>query len=446
MPMSPRPRTPSPPDGLTYREVIERLYALLPLGIKPGLKRIRGLLKALGNPEGSYPVVLVAGTNGKGSTAASLASILTESGLVVGLYTSPHLIRFNERIRVGFLPAANREVVEAYALVAEAARNSAAEAAFYGGPTFFETTTAMAFEIFERRAVDIAVVEVGMGGRFDATNAACPIVSVITNIGLDHTAQLGSDPERVAFEKAGIIRKGGTVVTGEQAPGPRAAVADAARKKSSGLLSLGADFTMTPLARSGCFDYTGWGLELKGLSTPLLGSHQLKNAALAAAAAEALMGSGFPVTTGSIRRGLKKTRWPGRLEVISKRPLLVLDCAHNPPGAEALASYLATLGRRRLTLVAGIMGDKDIDGILAPLLPLADRFIATSPRIPRAAPARQLAEKAAARNVRAEAITPVSAAVRAALDRAAPGDAVVVAGSIFTVGEAQKALARLHKG
>ncbi|MFQ5465306.1 MAG: bifunctional folylpolyglutamate synthase/dihydrofolate synthase [Thermodesulfobacteriota bacterium] len=437
---SPAARTPGPSAAITYREAIRRLYALAPLGIRPGLTRIRGLLKALGNPEASYPAVLVAGTNGKGSTAASIASILTESGLVVGLYTSPHLIRFNERIRIGFTPATNGEVAEAYRRVAGAAREVAPLA---GEPTFFETATAMAFEIFRQRGVDIAVVEVGMGGRLDATNAARAVVSVITNIGLDHSAHLGCDPERVASEKAGIIKKGGAVVTGEQARPPLDVITGAARRKGSTILRLGADFSMTPLARPGSFDYSGAGVEMKGLSTPLAGAHQLTNAAVAVAVAGALMEMGFPVTPGSIRRGLRGTRWPGRLEVVSKRPLLLLDCAHNPPGAEALASYLAALGRRRLILVAGIMEDKDIDGILTPLLPLAATFIATSPRFPRAAPARRLARIARAHDVRAETRTPVSAALRYALELARPADAVVVAGSIFTVGEAKKALDRL---
>lgn len=418
----------------SYRETLDWLFALQGLGIRPGLERITGLLAEMDEPHRAFPSVIVAGTNGKGSTCAFLASILTEAGLKTGLYTSPHLERFNERIRIGLDPVSDGAVVDA-ALIARKA--AAASARTSGHPTFFEFTTAMAFDIFRRERVDIAVVEVGMGGRFDATNVVDPLAAVITTVALDHTGCLGTDLAEIAFEKSGVIKRDSTVVTGVTDPSPLAVIEGKAREKGSPLLAIGRDFTATPGPRAGAFSYRGPDRTLHDLATGLAGAHQARNAAVAVAAAGTLAGAGLAVTDEAVRRGLEKTDWPGRLEVVRRRPLFILDCAHNPAGAEALATELKGLRKGRLTLVMGVMKDKDSEGIFSNLVPLADRVIVTAPAEPRAADPSKLAALAGRHRAEVEVVETVPGAVRAALEGSGPDDTVVVTGSIFTVGEAR---------
>lgn len=422
----------------SYKDTLDYLYSLQGLGIRPGLKRIKGLLKVLGNPQKSYPSVIVAGTNGKGSTSAMLTSILAEGGYGTGLYTSPHLTRFNERIRVNLKPVSDKEIVEATAIVRKAAGESAPA---YGEPTFFELTTAIAFEIFRRRRVDIAVLEVGMGGRFDATNVVSPLVAAITNIGLDHTGYFGTDLTRIAYEKAGIIKKGATVVTSETRQAPVRVISRIAGQKGSDILKLGKDFNVTPsVDKAGRFEYLSAGLKVKGLSIPLSGPHQIRNAACALAAAEALSEKGFPLTPVAVKRGLARAAWPGRFEVVKKKPTVILDCAHNPEGAKTLVDTLTGLKPKSLILVIGVMKDKDIGGILkslSALAPVTTRVIAASPAMERSAPPELLARmlKKYFKEVGTEKT--VKKAVMSALVDPKAFDTVVVTGSIFTVGEAR---------
>ncbi len=420
----------------SYPQTLKYLNSLEPLGIMPGLKRIKALLNALGNPQNAYPSLHVAGTNGKGSTCAMLESILIEAGYKVGLYTSPHLVRFNERIRISKKEISDRRLVGCVDAVRDAMKKT-------GGnkPTFFEFTTAAAFHYFKKQKIDIAVIETGMGGRLDATNVLNPLVSVITSIGLDHTEWLGETLEQVAFEKAGIIKKNGVVVMGETKPAALSAIKAAAKKKNARLKLMGRDFRCMG-ASSGDFSYSGMKMRLKGLKLNLLGAHQINNAASALAAIEILQGLGFQIRESHIKNGLKKILWPGRFEVIRKRPLVILDACHNPDGAEALGRALKSVKFNKLILVAGIMADKDIGGILKPLALAADIVIFTAPDTPRAAEAALLLEMLKPYSKPALVEVPVALACKKALSLAKPKDAVCITGSIFTIGEAKKYLAK----
>lgn len=409
--------------------VLKRLYALQRLGVKPGLGRIRKLLAALGDPHKAYPSIHVAGTNGKGSTSAILHSILSQR-YRTGLYTSPHLRRFNERIRVNGALIKDTEVVRAVVRIEAGAKKAGIR-----GLTFFEFTTAMAFLHFRDKGVEAAVLETGMGGRWDATNAVVPVVSVITNIGLDHTEFLGPDIKSVAFEKAGIIKKSIPVVTGTDKREALRVLCAAAKEKNSPISVLGADFK-TEGAAKGRFDYTGPLWTLKGLSVGLRGAHQRSNAACALAALETVSGR-FRVTEKEIRRGVAGVVWPGRVEVLKTRPLVIVDSAHNPEGAATLRDALGSFKYSRLILVIGVMADKDIDGLFARLIPLADTVIFAAPATQRAASEEVLLEKARPYGKKAVAGGTVKEACRAALKEARSKDAVCVTGSIFTVGEAR---------
>lgn len=420
------------------KEILGYLYGLEAHGIKPGLGRIKKLLHALGDPQKEFQSIHVAGTNGKGSTCAFLFSILKEAGLRAGLYTSPHLERFNERIRTSFGLISDRDVVKTALRVREAAQGTGQEV------SFFEFTTAMAFEHFRTRGVDVAVVETGMGGRWDATNVLSPLVSVITTVGLDHMEYLGHDVASIAHEKAGIIKKGAPLITGVAKGAALKVLMAKAGEKRSRVFLPGRDFTFMRRP-GGLFDYSGATTALEGLSIGLIGEHQYANASCSLAALEAIEGKGYRIPEPCIRRGLEKAEWPGRVEVVGRRPLIVLDAAHNPDGARSLAKALKTFGFRRLILVLGIMNDKDIEGILKPLAPLSDVIMAAAPDTHRAARADSLIERLKSHKRPARPYPSVAAACRAALKEAKRDDAICVTGSIYTVGEARKCLRGLKR-
>lgn len=415
--------------------VLKRLYALQRFGIRPGLWRIKKLLAALGDPHRAYPSIHVAGTNGKGSTSSIIQSVLSQR-YRTGLYTSPHLERFNERIRINGSLITDGTVVRTAAQVEAAAKRAGLDTL-----TFFEFTTAMAFLHFREKKAEAAVIETGMGGRWDATNVVTPVVSVITTIGLDHTEFLGPDIRSVAFEKAGIIKNSVPVVTGVDKRAALIALKETARKRNSPILTLGKSFKATP-SGTGKFDYSGPAWELKDLSVRLKGAHQYRNAACALAALEAVSGR-LKVTETAIRRGLAGVEWPGRVEVLGKRPLVILDAAHNPEGAAALKEALAGFKYSRLILVIGVMADKDIDGIFRHLIPVSDTVVLAMPDTARAAEARTLYAKALPYGKKAVAAGSVKEACRAAMNQARPSDAVCVTGSFFTVGEARGYLKRV---
>jgi dihydrofolate synthase/folylpolyglutamate synthase len=444
----------------SYETAIARMYALgHELAQTPSHKfdlgHMRVVLAALENPEQRFPSVLIAGTNGKGSTAATLASILQASGLRTGLYTSPHLVRINERIRIGEEQIGDDDFALIHELVDRLAERLVGEGELPWHPSFFEMLTAIAFEYFSRRKVDIAVLEVGMGGRLDATNVVEPRVSVITDISLDHQKFLGNTVTEIAGEKAGIIRPGGVVVTLPQQPqandvightilelGARAVNAapyvPPVSPASSKYLALSAQKTAV----------SRYPLQVMGeqimVETPLLGRHQLRNVALAIAAAEELGRQGFPVKASSIERGIRETHWPGRFQVIpaaASAPEYVFDVAHNPAGAWALRSTLsAGYPERPLTFVFGAMRDKAIGEMAEILFPLADRVIATRADNPRSASPEEIRAAASRTSTQIEEAAEVAAAVELARSSTQPNAVVVITGSIYIVGEAMRLL------
>ncbi|MEI6149251.1 MAG: folylpolyglutamate synthase/dihydrofolate synthase family protein [bacterium] len=345
---------------------LERLYALRTFGIKPGLDVEIALLERLGNPQASFAAIHVAGTNGKGSVCAMLDAVLRTTGLTVGLYTSPHLVRFNERIRVNGVPISDVELAELFE-----AMEGHAEAVKRGAEgrevTFFEFTTALAFEYFRRRQVQVAVVEVGMGGRLDATNVVWPVISVITRIGLEHTAYLGTTLAAIAGEKAGIIKPGRPVVCGATPDEAREVIRSTAQERNAPYV----EAAETVTARRVSQDLTGQKVAITSGDTgygtvrlSLLGKHQLENVVSVVAALETLGGcSPLRVPPDLIRRGLGEARWPGRLQVLSETPPVVLDGAHNPDGARVLALALKDLfKKRKVGLIWGMCEDKDALG------------------------------------------------------------------------------------
>lgn len=422
---------------------IARLLARDQHGVKFGLDGIRTLLDALDRPEGAYPSVIVAGTNGKGSVVAMAAAALTAAGHRTGRYTSPHLVRVEERFAIDGTPVATDRLAEAAARVLEAEARALAQGRLAHPTTFFEITTATAFEIFRLAGVDVVVLEVGMGGRLDATNVVDPLVGAITSIAFDHERFLGSTLAAIAREKAGIIKPGVPLVVGpldEEAHAVVAAVAAAAP---------------APLVEA--FDGVAWqasmvdGRTCLSLRTPsahygsvtlaLRGRHQIANAVVAVRLLELVAARGVAVPAEAIRQGLGGAVWPGRLQELTLRDgrRVLVDAAHNPAGATALAGYLADAGWPSVPLVFGAMRDKDIGGMLRALAPRISRLVFTAARSPRAMPAEDLRELAS----RLDLGVPIDAAAdpREALSIAlSAAPAVIVAGSIFLIGDLVESL------
>jgi dihydrofolate synthase / folylpolyglutamate synthase len=424
---------------MRYKRTVEYLYGLQKHGMKFGLDNITRLLYALGNPHRSFRSVHVAGTNGKGSTSCMIESILRTSGCRTGLFTSPHLVSFTERIRVDGLEISEEDVV----LLAEEVRGAAGKIRDFS-PTFFEVVTAMAFLYFRQSEVEWAVIEVGLGGRLDATNVILPEVTVLTAIGLDHREFLGNTLREVAAEKAGVIKPGVPVVAAPQAPEVIAVIEARSSEKGSSLFRCGREFAPAAVREDShglSFSYRGE-REYDDLHLPLAGEHQAINAALAVKTEEILTGK-YPGMTCRVREGLEAVRWPGRIEVVKENPLIIIDGAHNPDAAAALSMHLEKMlsrGFRRVILIVGIMGDKDIDGILRRLLPVATVVISTSASYSRAASAEILSARAASLGYTSVLSTGVADAIRKAAALYAPGDVIVVTGSFYTIGEAKEIL------
>jgi dihydrofolate synthase/folylpolyglutamate synthase len=406
------------------------VFDLQKYGIKFGLSSTLRLLKRLGlnHQRGRY--LHIAGTNGKGSVAAMLSAILARAGYPVGLFTSPHLVEFQERYRLR-----DEEVSEAglLALINEV-RAAVDETE---PPTFFEFAAAMAFLYFLQEGADPIILETGMGGRLDATNIVHPLVSVITNISKDHQDYLGDSLLAIAGEKAGIIKPGAPLVTSARQKRVVRLLQSRCQELGAPFYLGGVDFRTR--GRRGRFDYQGLELRLDSLSLSLTGRHQYRNAALALAVVELLRRDGFSISQEAIREGLRMTRWPGRLEQVPQDPRVLLDGAHNPAAARALAQTLKqTHMNGRLIMVLGIMADKDLETILARLLPLAQVAIFTQPRYFRAATPQDLAARAQPYNLETLTVPRVAEAVRRAQSLAGPQDKIVVTGSLYTVGEAKE--------
>jgi dihydrofolate synthase/folylpolyglutamate synthase len=449
---------------MSYETAVARMFALghelaqTPVH-KFDLAHMRLLLEGIDHPERRFPSVLIAGTNGKGSTAATLASILLASGSKTGLYTSPHLVRINERIRVNGCEISDDDFASLHGAVDRAAERLVERAELPWHPSFFEMMTAIAFEHFARKKVDLAVLEVGMGGRLDATNVVEPRVSVITDIALDHQKYLGNTVGEIAREKVGILRPGGVAVVLPQQPEANDVIGNT-------ILDLGARAVnavpFVPPVSPGSTQYLvpstesskpgsiyRYPLAVLGeqilVETPLVGRHQLRNVALAIGAAVELNSQGFRgITAKSIERGIRETRWPGRFQVIGARagwPEMVVDVAHNPAGAWALRSALSERYEDRpLIYVFGAMRDKAISEMTEILFPLAERVIATRPENPRAASPEEIQQAAARTGVEVELVEDVERALERARDLATAGTVVVVTGSIYLVGEVMRSI------
>jgi dihydrofolate synthase/folylpolyglutamate synthase len=414
----------------TYSDCLKSMYGLRRFGIKLGLSTIQKILSGLGNPQRGYACIHVAGTNGKGSVASFLAAILKASGYKVGLYTSPHLLRFNERICVNNAQISDENVVSAYRAVTDVHAGDRE-------PTFFEYTTAMALYEFGRQAVDWAVIETGMGGRLDATNVLEPVVSIITNVSLEHQGYLGKTLAEIAGEKGGIIKRHTPVVTAVSQPSAISVLENLASDMSAPLFRLKKDFRVRRNADHS-FSYYGLDHVWRGITTSLTGGHQVENAALALSACELLIRRNTRISWEHIRTGLANTRWPGRLEVVSDHPMIILDGAHNLNASKELAKYLKTeLKGRRITLIIGILEDKPYAAILENLLPACTRVILTRPGIDRALPVDTLYPIAAAIMADVQKIPDVSSAIAAAVQNAMPDEVICVAGSLYVVGEAK---------
>lgn len=408
------------------------LYSLESRGWVFGLQNISQLLDLLGNPHLRLKAVHVAGTNGKGSVCAMLHSVLSRR-YRVGLYTSPHLHRLNERIKIQG-EITDEELVASIRFL----RGKVEEAGRPETFTFFDFTTALAFYYFAQKEVDLAIVEVGLGGRLDSTNVIRPLVAVITNIGHDHMDILGPTLEEVAREKAGILKEGAPLVCGERKEGPLQVILDTAREKGTEVYLIGRDFYYH--WEKDLLSFRGRKWDLRGLRVGLLGRHQGENAALALATLELLEGLGFGVSQEEIRKGLEEVRWPARMELFPGPPRVLLDGAHNPEGMEVLRESLSLIPHRHLYLLIGVMADKDWKGMLERILPLCQAVFAFKPENPRALPPERILQEARSRGVEAHEAEGAEEAVRMALARASGEDLVLCCGSLYAVAEVRQAL------
>ncbi len=423
--------------GLSYETTRERLYDLQRFGVKPGLETVSALLSELGHPQHGFPALHIAGTNGKGSVAAMTASILQAAGVRVGLYTSPHLLDFRERIQVQGGGISEDRAVDLFARIQ-------ALPSFVPPPTFFEAATVMAFQYFAEERVEIAVVEVGMGGRFDATNVCRSMGTVITNVSLDHERYLGDTLPAIAFEKAGIMKQHVPVVIGPVAPSPDHVLREHAHRTQAPIFAFGHEF-MSVAHSSGEFDFLGFNGDYLKLRCALEGRHQAVNAGCALAVLQSGVMPRIPIPEWAIRQGLEHVSWPGRLERLRNDPLTLCDGAHNPAAAACLKSFLrrkrSEQRGRRLILVIGMMRDKNHTAFLHELVPLADVVILTQIDSPRSASVDVLKRALPAMDVPLHE----SASPRMALDVAASlggeNDLVCITGSLFLVGYVKSLLA-----
>lgn len=443
---------------MVHTEALEYLYQLQQHGIRPGLVRMDALLTLLHHPERQFQSVHIAGTNGKGSTAAMVASALVQGGYTVGLYTSPHLVDFSERMTLSGVPIPQEEIVQLTERIREKIRSHSPR--LLEEISFFEFTTAMAFLFFSEKKVDLAVVEVGMGGRFDATNLLTPLVTGITHIGLDHQQYLGSTLLEITAEKAGIIKEKTPLVTSVSQPELLSFLDEKARARNAPLIRLGREIRVSandPKQPSRFnapqrFHYDG--LKERRVECGLLGRHQIDNAAVALGLLEQLGLRGIPLSEKDLLEGIRRVSWKGRLEVTQEQPLFLLDGAHNPSGAESLGQFLSEVDPDRKGkhwMIIGMMSDKDIPAVLSPLVAWTDAFIFSRPEIKRAADPYQIMasfplvsketsgkESSLPCTVR-EKVSEALAYVNSFIQ---PEDTLVITGSLYTVGEAKALLTR----
>ena len=427
----------------TYQQALDYLYSFVDYESMPrprdaehyDLRRMDELLERLGNPHLGARTVHIAGTKGKGSVAAMIASVLTKSGYRTGLYTSPHLHTFNERIRIDGNLITDEDVT---ALVNKLRPEEEVvnEKATYGKLTTFELITVLGFMYFNLKNVDFQVVEVGLGGRLDATNVVQPDVSVITTIGFDHMEVLGNTITKIATEKAGIIRQDGIVVSSPQVIEVEKVIGRVCQEKNAKLIKVGGDVTFQGQE----YDIEGQKLRVNGrrdtyeVTIPLIGDHQLINAATAVATLEVLAEKGFAITKETMREGLARVKWPGRLQLLSKKPLLVVDGAHTPESARKMRESLEKyFNFDKAVLIIGSSSDKDISGIARELTPLFEKVVITRSIHPRSMPADNIVKEFRSRGVETTVVENFSEVLPTALSLAGENDLVCATGSLFIV-------------
>ena len=414
---------------MTYEEALSYIHSICWKGSKLGLDRTRELLGKLNDPQKELKFIHIAGTNGKGSTAAMLSSILEEAGYRVGLYTSPFINRFNERMQVNHQPIPDEEL----AALTEYVRPHAD--AMADSPTEFELITALAMVWFARQKCDIVVLEVGMGGELDSTNIIdVPEAAVIAAMGLDHVKELGPTMADIARAKAGIIKEGGRVVSYGGNPEADEVIAAVCRARNASLCQpdfsaiVPGDFSL----EGQTFSYKGW----RGLRIPLVGAYQMNNAAVVLETVEVLRQRGWNISDEAVRQGLADTRWPARFEVLRRDPVFIVDGGHNPHGIRATAESLSRLfPGRKITFVTGVMADKDVEHILGLIVPLADQFFTVRPDNPRAMDAGELAARIEAMGAKATACASVRDGVDRAIQAEGPHGVACALGSLYMSGE-----------
>ncbi|MEA1968489.1 MAG: folylpolyglutamate synthase/dihydrofolate synthase family protein [Thermodesulfobacteriota bacterium] len=424
---------------ISYNECLDEMYALGRFGIKLELSTIKDILKRLNLSEPKFKSIHIAGTNGKGSIASYTASLLREAGFKTALYTSPHLVKFNERFSINGIDVSNDDIVESYLAVQKADTGERKA-------TFFEIATAMGFYLFNREKVQWAVLETGMGGRLDATNVVKPELCIISNLSIEHTDYLGETIQEIAGEKCGIIKKNTPVITGVKQEEALAVLKKIAKKKSAPLYLYKKDFNTEKNSKEQSFNYNGINNRWTKIKTSLPGNHQIENAGLALAALELLFANdfkknhhGFNLTEKGIRKSIQTTTWPGRLEHIMVNPMVILDGAHNFEAAKNLGTYLSQeLSEKKITLVIGILDDKPYESMLKSLVPHVNKIIITKAKIDRSLEPeilKQAVEKLS--NQETIIIKDAAEAVEYAVKGSSGSDVICVAGSLYVAGEAR---------
>ena len=419
---------------MNAQQAIEYIHSFFWKGSIPGLSRTQELLRRLGNPEKKLKFVHIAGTNGKGSTAAMTASILQKAGYRVGLYTSPYIYRFNERIQVNGVQIPDEDVAAVTEYVKQYAE------AMEEKPTEFELVTAIGFEYFLRQNCDIVVLEVGMGGALDSTNVIeTPEVAVITNIGLDHTDYLGDTVEKIAETKAGIFKENGHAVVYRGTPGVEAVYEKVCAERNVSLKK--ADFdSLVCKSRSlegQVFDCGN----RKDLVLPLLGDHQLHNASVVLSIADTLKEIGWNITEENIRDGIRDVSWPGRFDIVSREPLFIIDGGHNPQCIDALVVNVRDyLAGRKIIALTGVLADKDYGEMYRPMMPYIQEFVCITPPNPRKLEAAELAVHLSRVGAKATACESIAQGVKTAVEKAGKDGVVLCFGSLYTIGNIRNAL------
>ena len=417
---------------MTYKQALNHLYGLQKYGVKFGLSKTSNIMKKMGNPHKGQKYIHIAGTNGKGSVSAMVESVLMRSGLKVGFYSSPHLVRFTERFRINRKEMSKKKVIELTEEI-QSVINPVEP------PTYFEATTAMALAYFARENTDIAILEVGMGGRLDATNIIRPLVSAITNISLEHQSFLGKTLIEIAGEKAGIIKKGVHTVAAATQPKISGFFREICEARKAPFFQVGKDIRYR---NSGAgFDYYGLKRKIRGINLSLKGEFQHRNTALAIGILELLEKKGYKIEEQDIKTGVEETTWTGRIHVLSEKPLIVVDGAHNPGAARVLVEAVKKdFSYKRLILVLGVMKDKDISSIVKELAGMAGHVICSSPEYFRSASPEELYSIVSKYSKKTEMIKSLPAAISKAKKIAEPDDMILITGSLFTVGEALAAI------